>query len=101
MRRSFVSQAKVACHAPTTFERARVLRIRSHTVHEIISYTKEHEIRGLVQSPITTMRRRTFLQLFGSSIGLVASERLVTSRGQRATKSNVPVVGTKILVAHR
>ena len=46
------------------------------------------------------MRRRIFLQLFGSSIGLVASERLLASRGQRPTKSN-PAVPKKILVAHR
>lgn len=46
------------------------------------------------------MRRRIFLQLFGSSIGLVATERLVASRGQRATKST-PAVLEKILVAHR
>ena len=38
------------------------------------------------------------MQLFGSSIGLVATERLV--RGQGATKST-PAVPRKVLVAHR
>jgi glycerophosphoryl diester phosphodiesterase len=52
-------------------------------------------------SPIVTMHRRIFLQLFGSSMGLVATERLVASRGQRPTKSTVPAVPKKILVAHR
>ena len=47
------------------------------------------------------MHRRIFLQLFGSSLGLVASERLVGSRGQPASTSNVPAVPKKILVAHR
>lgn len=47
------------------------------------------------------MRRRIFLQLLGASFGLVATERLVASRGQRATKSEVPAVSKKILVAHR
>jgi glycerophosphoryl diester phosphodiesterase len=46
------------------------------------------------------MRRRTFLQLFGSSFGFVASERLVKSRGQHASTSKVPIA-KKILVAHR
>ena len=32
---------------------------------------------------------------------VVAAERLVASRGQRATKSNVPALPKKILVAHR
>ena len=48
-----------------------------------------------------TLRRRIFLQLFGSSIGLVATERLVASRGQRSSRSNGPAVPKKILVAHR
>ena len=47
------------------------------------------------------MRRRIFLQLFGSSLGFVASERLVKSRGQHASTSKVPAVPKKILVAHR
>lgn len=41
------------------------------------------------------------MQLVGSSIGLVATERLVTSRGHVANKSNAPAVPKKILVAHR
>jgi glycerophosphoryl diester phosphodiesterase len=48
-----------------------------------------------------TMRRRIFLQLFGSSIGLVATERLVVSRGQGATNANAPAVPKKTLIAHR
>jgi glycerophosphoryl diester phosphodiesterase len=48
-----------------------------------------------------TMRRRIFLQLFGSSIGLVATERLVVSRGQGATNANAPAVTKKTLIAHR
>lgn len=47
------------------------------------------------------MYRRIFLQLFGSSLGLVASERMVGSRGQHASTSNAPAVPKKILVAHR
>jgi len=47
------------------------------------------------------MQRRIFLQLFGSSLGFVASERLVKSRGQHASTSKVPAVPKKILVAHR
>ena len=47
------------------------------------------------------MRRRLFLQLFGSSVGLVATERCVASREQRSTKSNVSLGQKKILVAHR
>ena len=46
------------------------------------------------------MRRRTFLQLFGSGLGFVASERLVKSRGQHASTSNGPTA-KKVLVAHR
>ena len=46
------------------------------------------------------MRRRNFLQFLGSSIGLVATERLVSSGAQQATKST-PAVSKKILVAHR
>src|SRR6187455_847285 len=48
-----------------------------------------------------TMRRRMFLQLFGSSIGLVATERLAASRGLVATNANVPAVPKKTLIAHR
>jgi glycerophosphoryl diester phosphodiesterase len=48
-----------------------------------------------------TMRRRIFLQLFGSSIGLVATERLVAARGQGATNSNPTAAPKKILIAHR
>ena len=47
------------------------------------------------------MRRRIFLQLFGSSIGLVATERLVASHAQGATNANVPAVQKKTLIAHR
>jgi hypothetical protein len=37
----------------------RVLRIRSHEIHEIrLSYTKEHEIRVFVQSRIEPTLRR-------------------------------------------
>jgi len=48
-----------------------------------------------------TMRRRMFLQLFGSSIGLIATERLATSRGLVATNEHVPAVPKKTLIAHR
>ena len=41
------------------------------------------------------------MQLVGSSIGLVATERFVASRGHVANKSNDPGVPKKILVAHR
>jgi len=45
------------------------------------------------------IRRRDFLQLFGSGIGIVAAAgALSTSRAQRATKSRV---SRKILIAHR
>src|SRR5712691_2707600 len=44
-----------------------------------------------------TIRRRAFLQLFGSSMGLIATGSLVA---QRATKSNSSV-SRKLLVAHR
>jgi glycerophosphoryl diester phosphodiesterase len=45
-----------------------------------------------------TIRRRAFLQLFGSGIGIAAAGALSPSRAQRATKSKV---SRKILVAHR
>lgn len=48
-----------------------------------------------------TIHRRDFLQLFGSSIGVVAGGSLVVSRAQPAAKSKVPVAVRKILVAHR
>ena len=47
------------------------------------------------------MRRRIFLQLFGSAVGFVATEKLVASRGRGATNPNVPAVPKKILIAHR
>jgi glycerophosphoryl diester phosphodiesterase len=45
-----------------------------------------------------TMRRRTFLQLFGSGIGTIAAGNLASSPAQRPTK---PGNTRKILVAHR
>lgn len=48
-----------------------------------------------------TIQRRDFLQLVGSSVGLVAAGALVAPRAQRAPKSNIPSASRKILVAHR
>lgn len=48
-----------------------------------------------------TIRRRDFLQLFGSSVGMLASGALVGTHGQRTTKSKAPAATGKILVAHR
>jgi len=47
------------------------------------------------------MRRRTFLQLFGSSIGIIAAGDLMPAPAQHSAKSNVPAASRKLLIAHR
>src|SRR5687768_6114886 len=47
-----------------------------------------------------TIRRRDFLQLFGSGVGIVAAASFSRSRAQRATKSKISS-SRKILIAHR
>jgi len=47
------------------------------------------------------VRRRDFLQLVGSSVGLIAGGALVSAHAQRATKSKASANSRKILVAHR
>jgi glycerophosphoryl diester phosphodiesterase len=47
------------------------------------------------------MRRRTFLQLFGSSIGIIAAGDLMPAPAQHSVKSNVPAASRKLLIAHR
>ena len=48
-----------------------------------------------------TFTRRRFLELFGSSIGIIAAETLSPAHTQRGAKSAVPTTSRKILVAHR
>jgi len=47
------------------------------------------------------MRRRDFLQVAGSSIGMLASGAFFDARAQRSTKSKAPIAAGKILIAHR
>jgi glycerophosphoryl diester phosphodiesterase len=47
-----------------------------------------------------TFRRRDFLQLFGTSVGMLAGGALVSVHAQSATKSTASAI-RKILVAHR
>ena len=47
-----------------------------------------------------TMPRRSFLQLFGSSVGILAAGASAPRRAQRALETN-GVASRKILVAHR
>jgi glycerophosphoryl diester phosphodiesterase len=48
-----------------------------------------------------TIRRRDFLQLVGSTVGIIAGGTLVAARAQRAAKSKAPDAARKILIAHR
>src|SRR6185503_18609529 len=48
-----------------------------------------------------TMRRRKFLQLAGSGVGMLAGGALVAAHAQRSAKSRAPHVARKILIAHR
>jgi glycerophosphoryl diester phosphodiesterase len=48
-----------------------------------------------------TIRRRDFLQLAGSSVGMLAGGTLVCARSQRAAKSKAFDRARKILIAHR
>src|SRR2546422_4042697 len=48
-----------------------------------------------------TFTRRRFLELFGSSIGIIAAETLSPAHTQRGAKSAVPTSSRKILIAHR
>jgi glycerophosphoryl diester phosphodiesterase len=48
-----------------------------------------------------SMRRRDFLQLAGSGVGMLAGGALVAAHAQRVTKSKASRVAKKILVAHR
>lgn len=48
-----------------------------------------------------TIRRRDFLQLVGSSVGMLACGGLVGTHAQRTTKSKAIAATNKILVAHR
>ena len=47
------------------------------------------------------MRRRTFLQLFGSSIGIIAAGDLTPALPQRSSNSKVQAASRKLLIAHR
>ncbi len=48
-----------------------------------------------------TIRRRVFLQLIGSSMGLVATGRFVAARAQHTAKPKPSEPARKILIAHR
>jgi glycerophosphoryl diester phosphodiesterase len=48
-----------------------------------------------------TIRRRNFLQLAGSSLGMLAGGVLVAARAQRTARSKAPHAARKILIAHR
>src|SRR6266511_2751699 len=49
--------------------------------------------------PPMTLERRSFLKLFGSSLGIITAKNL--SYPQRGGKAKAPAVSRKILVAHR